>query len=444
MSELPTHVDNKPEKNLQTNVKVPHHHRGGTYLRKNLGVGAHKGDRHAQRLLKSHAIAFLGEFVGTTLFCFFAFSGTTVASLPATSVTDSGATSTQGAVQPSPNTSSLLYVALSFGFSLAVNIQIFAGVSGGVFNPAISFGLALIGAHTPVRAVILTIAQVLGSIAGAAITSALLPGPLNVRTTLVAGTSVVRGLFIEMFLTAILMLTVLVLTVEQSAIGAKNAGAGVAPVAIGLALFLAELVGVFYTGGSLNPARSIGPDIVIGTFDFYHWIYWLGPAMGAALAVVFWKGIQWIHFELGPRAAGTPDASKMLLENPDEKENTGGDVMKKQDSTLQGGNGLDRVRSDAASISSVIVEEPLDRMQMLEQSNHRIEAMLQNLMNGGGSPLSTIGSSTAPGSITSPNQRKFSNEQTMHEDSLHGQDHVQPVTSRGSHYSAHQQTFGHN
>jgi len=161
MSELPTHVDNKPEKNLQTNVKVPHHHRGGTYLRKNLGVGAHKGDRHAQRLLKSHAIAFLGEFVGTTLFCFFAFSGTTVASLPATSVTDSGATSTQGAVQPSPNTSSLLYVALSFGFSLAVNIQIFAGVSGGVFNPAISFGLALIGAHTPVRAVILTIGECL-------------------------------------------------------------------------------------------------------------------------------------------------------------------------------------------------------------------------------------------------------------------------------------------
>ena len=50
----------------------------------------------------------------------------------------------------------VLYVALSFGFSLAVNIQIFAGVSGGVFNPAISFGLALIGAHTPVRAIILT------------------------------------------------------------------------------------------------------------------------------------------------------------------------------------------------------------------------------------------------------------------------------------------------
>jgi hypothetical protein len=103
------------------------------------------------------------------------------------------------------------------------------------------------------------------------------PRPLNVRTTLVAGTNVARGLFIEMFLTTILMLTVLVLTVEESAIGAKSAGASAAPISIGLALFLgkfplflscfainlktdsdsaytpptpiAELVGVFYTGG---------------------------------------------------------------------------------------------------------------------------------------------------------------------------------------------------
>jgi hypothetical protein len=49
---------------------------------------------------------------------------------------------------------------------------------------------------------------------------------------------------------------------------------------------------------ALNPARSIGPDIVIGQFDFYHWIYWLGPAMGAALAVAFWKGIQYGEFFL--------------------------------------------------------------------------------------------------------------------------------------------------
>ena len=134
----------------------------------------------------------------------------------------------------------------------------------------------------------------------------------------------------------------------------------------------------------------------------------------------------------------------MLLENPDEKEHAGGD-LNGQGSTPNDGNGLERVTSDTASISSVIMDpQPVDRMSQLEQSNHRIEAMLQNLMNGGGSPLSTIGSSTAPGSITSPNHRKFSTEQTLHEDSLHGQDHVQPVTSRGSQYSSHQQMFGHN
>ena len=77
-----------------------------------------------------------------------------------------------------------------------------------------------------------------------------------------------------------LMLTILLLAAE------KHKATFLAPVGIGLALFIAELVGVYNTGGSLNPARSFGPDVVTGTFDGYHWIYWLGPAMGACLAAV--------------------------------------------------------------------------------------------------------------------------------------------------------------
>merc|ERR1712093_56062 len=420
MSELPTVQPGS------VNVHVPHKHKGGTYLRRHLGIGAHKGDRHAARLLKSHAIAFLGEFAGTTLFCFFAFAGTTVASLPATSVTDSGATANQGAVQPSPNTSSLLYVALSFGFSLAVNIQIFAGVSGGVFNPAVSLGLALIGAHTPVRAIILTVAQCLGSITGAAITSGLLPGPLNVRTTLVAGTSIVRGLFIEMFLTLLLMLTVLVVTVEKTSIGA-DAGS-VAPVSFGLALFLAELVGVFYTGGSLNPARSLGPDVVIGQFDTYHWIYWLGPALGACVAVAFWKMIRWILFEIGPKAAGTPEASKMLLEGGGGGDAAGNGLEKAQS------NGADLGRttsaaSDNRSVVSVVVPptaEPEDRISMLESSNQRIEAMLRALTSGDGGSHSP--GTTAAGSLAASGHRKMSTD-------AHGTDQLYTVPTTGSsHY----------
>jgi aquaporin related protein len=53
----------------------------------------------------------------------------------------------------------------------------------------------------------------------------------------------------------------------------KHKATFIAPVGIGLALFVAELVGVFYTGGSLNPARSFGPCVVTGIFDKEHWIY---------------------------------------------------------------------------------------------------------------------------------------------------------------------------
>ncbi|RYH24357.1 hypothetical protein EON65_16835 [archaeon] len=45
---------------------------------------------------------------------------------------------------------------------------------------------------------------------------------------------------------------------------------------IGLAFFIAELVGLYYTGGSLNPARSLGPAVANNSFPSYHWIYYVG------------------------------------------------------------------------------------------------------------------------------------------------------------------------
>lgn len=66
-----------------------------------------------------------------------------------------------------------------------------------------------------------------------------------------------------MFLTALLMLAILLLAAE------KNKATFIAPIGIGLALFVAELLGVYYTGGSLNPARSFGPSVVLRTFNNY-------------------------------------------------------------------------------------------------------------------------------------------------------------------------------
>jgi len=246
--------------------------------------------------IKNHFIAMIGEFVGTTLFMFFALGGTNVANIPSTSVTGATQAGQADSTAAVANTSNLLYIALCFGFSLAVNAWIFFRVSGGLFNPAVSWGMMLVGAITPLRAALLTVSQILGGIVGSALIQALLPGTLNVRTTLSPGMSVVRGLFLEMLLSAMLMLAILLLAAE------KSKATFLAPIGIGLALFIAELLGVFYTGGSLNPARSFGPSVVLTDFESYHWIYWVGPLLGATLSAGFYKFIKWLEFEtvLGP------------------------------------------------------------------------------------------------------------------------------------------------
>lgn len=55
--------------------------------------------------------------------------------------------------------------------------------------------------------------------------------------------------------------------------------------------------GVYYTGGSLNPARSFGPAVVLRSFPGYHWIYWLGPILGALIASGFYWFIHVLEYE---------------------------------------------------------------------------------------------------------------------------------------------------
>jgi aquaporin related protein len=95
-----------------------------------------------------------------------------------------------------------------------------------------------------------------------------------------------------MFLTAQLVFTIFMLATE------KHEGTFIAPLGIGLSLFVAELMGVYYTGGSVNPARSFGPAVVSHKFNSYHWIYWVGPIMGAFLASAFYMFIKACKYNL--------------------------------------------------------------------------------------------------------------------------------------------------
>ncbi|KAG8531250.1 uncharacterized protein KY384_004608 [Bacidia gigantensis] len=218
--------------------------------------------------MEGHFVAMSGEFVGTVLFLFFALAATQIAN----QITPSSA----------PALDQLMFISLAFGFSLATTAWVFYRVT---------LGMVVAGTLPPVRGALLFLPQMLGGMVAAALVKCMFPGVMNVATVLSPGTSKAQGLFIEAFLTAELELTILFLAAE------KTKATFVAPVAIGLALFVAELAGVFFTGGSLNPARSFGPCVANRDFPNYHWIYWLGPVMGALAAAGYYRFAKYFEYE---------------------------------------------------------------------------------------------------------------------------------------------------
>ena len=91
--------------------------------------------------LRNHIVAGAGEFCGTFLFLFFAFSGTQIANAAAAAETASGQNS--ASLPQAPNASVLLYIALAFGFSLMVNVWIFFRISGGMSDAMTNGGHVL-------------------------------------------------------------------------------------------------------------------------------------------------------------------------------------------------------------------------------------------------------------------------------------------------------------
>jgi aquaporin rerated protein, other eukaryote len=199
---------------------------------------------------------------------------------------------------------------LSFAVSLAITCWIFFRVSGGQFNPAVTLGLCMIGAITWTRGCLILPAQLAGAIAAACVVKWLYDGPLAVTTYLAGQTTIAQGLFIEMFLTALLVFSVMMLAAE------RHKTTFLAPIGIGMALFVAELAGVCecnhsvsalfpgrwltrqdYTGGSLNPARSFGPCVATVSFRGEHWIYWAGPCLGAVVAAGLFKFLKSMKYD---------------------------------------------------------------------------------------------------------------------------------------------------
>ncbi|WQF85302.1 Putative major intrinsic protein [Colletotrichum destructivum] len=229
-----------------------------------------------------HLVAASGEFVGTFFFLFFGYAGQIMVVLQGADAAPDGSLSSQGVV----------FIALTYGFSLLVNVWTFYRVSGGLFNPAVSLGLSLGGQLPWMRSLFLIPAQLLASMCAGGLVEAMFPGNISQANSLLGSrTSVVQGLFLEMFFTAQLVIVVFMLAVE------KSRDTFLAPIGVGLALFMIMIPGTFATGGSLNPARSFGCAVAGKQFPNYHWIYWLGPALGGALAAAYYRFVKWAHYE---------------------------------------------------------------------------------------------------------------------------------------------------
>jgi aquaporin related protein len=154
----------------------------------------------------------------------------------------------------------------------------------------------------------------LAGMAAAGVVSAILPGPLNVSTTLGNGVTPAMGVFLEMFLTSLLVFTIFMLAAE------KHKATFLAPIGIGLALFVAEMVGVFFTGGSLNPTRSFGPCVVTRNFPSYHYIYWFGPVMGTFLAFGMYRIVKIVEYETVNPGQDFDDHEAALFKPPEDAE----------------------------------------------------------------------------------------------------------------------------
>ncbi|XP_050425394.1 aquaporin AQPAe.a isoform X2 [Adelges cooleyi] len=176
--------------------------------------------------------------------------------------------------------SGVIQIALTFGFIIATLVQIFGQTSGCHINPAVTVSFLITGQCSVLKSALYIVAQCLGAIAGVYLLNFVTPngvtkglGKTNISEQLDSS----QGFVVEATITLILILVI------HSVCDESSKSSIVTPsVSIGLAIAANHLAAIQFTGASMNPARSLGPAVVLG-FWTNHWVYWAGPIVGGAL-----------------------------------------------------------------------------------------------------------------------------------------------------------------
>jgi aquaporin TIP len=214
--------------------------------------------------------AVAAEFIATGLFVFI---GTGTAVVVQATVVDFG--------------TQMLAISFAYGLALAALIAATAHISGGHLNPAVTFAAAMTGKIKISTGLLYVAAQLTAAVFGSLLLKGIIAGPFEGTLGGYAvsvgvldnqiGDGAGAGLLLESVLTFALVFVVFATAIDP------RGNKAIAPLAIGLIVLAGHFVAVPLTGAAFNPALAFGPAVV-ATIWTDHWVYWLGPFIGAGIA----------------------------------------------------------------------------------------------------------------------------------------------------------------
>lgn len=206
------------------------------------------------------------------------------------------------------NGAELLGVAIAHGLVIAVMASAVGHISGGHFNPAVTFAFLVTGRMAPSLAGIYVAAQLAGAVVAALALNVVFPDVANldagvpvVADAVGSGSAVLAEAILTFFL---------VWVIFANAADERGAFKSIAGLAIGFTITLDILAGGPLTGAAMNPARALGPELVQNVWSDF-WIYIVGPLVGAAAA-----GLAYERLYLRPLAPVLPGRPGSGIDEP--------------------------------------------------------------------------------------------------------------------------------
>ncbi|XP_049838364.1 aquaporin AQPAn.G-like isoform X4 [Schistocerca gregaria] len=231
-------------------------------------------------------VVFCAELLGTALLLFMGCMGTV------TGVSDAP--------------SSPLQISIAFGMTVASIIQVIGHISVAHINPSVTLCAVLRGDLNVAAAFLYFVAQNIGAILGFGLLLSVTPSSAVCECTTVPAKSLsaLQSVLVEAGMTAVL---ILLCHGVWDARNARNTDS--TPLKFGFLVAAVSMVSGPYTGGSMNPARTLGPAVWRGEWT-QHWVYWVGPLLGSAVASLLYLTL----FDAKP-AASTASRNRRGVED---------------------------------------------------------------------------------------------------------------------------------